>query len=97
MWFGWSGLGGIWGFEGLDNMDLLEFLRGGVRKKDPGLNLLDSIWFIQGAEAPCSLRRTDKGKGENRQGQGQIRRFWLRQNDDVWGCARMTTCGAAPE
>jgi hypothetical protein len=51
MWFGWSGLGGIWGFEGLDNMDLLEFLRGGVRKKDPGLNLLDSIWLIQVAEA----------------------------------------------
>ena len=38
-------------FEGLDNMDLLEFLRGGVRKKDPGLNLLDSIWLIQVAEA----------------------------------------------
>ena len=50
MWFGWSGLGGIWGFEGLDNMDLPEFLRGGVRKKDPGLNLLDSIWLIQVAE-----------------------------------------------
>jgi hypothetical protein len=31
-------------------MDLLEFLRGGVRKKDPGLNLLDSIWLIQVAE-----------------------------------------------
>ena len=50
MWFCWSGLGEILEFEGLDNMDLLEFLRGGVRKKDPGLNLLDSIWFIQGAE-----------------------------------------------
>jgi hypothetical protein len=58
MWFGWSGLGGIWGFEGLDNMDLLEFLRGGVRKKDPGLKPLESIGFI---EAPCSLRKTKKG------------------------------------
>jgi hypothetical protein len=61
MWFGWSGLGEIWGFEGLDNMDLLEFLRGGVRKKDPGLKPLESIGFIQGAEAPCSLRKTKKG------------------------------------
>ena len=61
MWFCWSGLGEILEFEGLDNMDLPEFLRGGVRKKDPGLNLLDSIWFIQGAEAPCSLRKTKKG------------------------------------
>jgi len=36
---------------------LLGFLRVEERKKDPGLNPLDSARVIQGAKAPCSLRR----------------------------------------
>ena len=31
-------------------------------KKGPGLKPLDSKRLIQGAEAPCSLRRTGKSK-----------------------------------
>jgi hypothetical protein len=41
---------------------LLGFLRVEERKKGPGLKPLDSARVIQGAEAPCSLRK-DKGKG----------------------------------
>jgi hypothetical protein len=36
---------------------LLGFLRGKGAKKDPGLKPFDSMRFIQGAEAPCSLRK----------------------------------------
>jgi hypothetical protein len=41
----------------------------------PGLKPLEFIGLFQGTEAPCSLRRAAEG-------QEQIRRFWLRQNDE---------------
>ncbi len=70
-------LWGFWRFEGLDKGICWGFCRGAERKKGPGLKPLVSIGLIQWAEAHCSLRSTDNGKGKGQYGDS--------------GCARMTT------
>jgi hypothetical protein len=71
--------------------------QGTVVRNDPGLKPISSRGWIQGPEGPCSLRRTwakaekrqrqeqkqiPYGNDKTRTGNGAIRRFWLRQNDE---------------
>ena len=73
------GYGDHWGSRGLTRGFV-----GGVRvereEKGPGLKPLDSKRLIQGAEAPCSLRRS-KGKGARFVGErgGGLRRARVRR------------------
>ena len=86
-WFGWCWLWGFWGVEGLDKKTGVRDQGTGVSKskgKCPGLKPLDSTRLVQGAEAPCSLR---KGKDENPT---------HRKERDGWGSRFVDTrrCGA---
>jgi hypothetical protein len=57
---GWE-LVGFFGVEGLDTRICWGFWGWWSEKKGPGLKPRDSMRLIQGAEAPCSLRK-DKNR-----------------------------------
>jgi len=59
-WLIWYWLWSFLGVEGLDKGNYWAFC-GSWSGKSPGLKPPDSARLIQGAEAPCSLRK-DKGK-----------------------------------
>ena len=53
---GWE-LGRFFGAQGLDTRNCWGFWGWWSEKKGPGLKPRDSMRLIQGAEAPCSLRK----------------------------------------